>query len=82
MKYSILEILNMDMCVAALKILKEKDRTQIFLYIRESVIKKTIRKFADQGKIACQRNHCGWRIFPEPEKVALQVKKLLGSAPS
>ena len=38
--------------------------------------------FADQGKISCQRNHCGWRIFPEPEKVALQAQKLLGSAPS
>ena len=43
---------------------------------------KTIRKFADQGKISCQRNHCGWRIFPEPEKVALQVQKLLGSVPN
>jgi len=39
---------------------------------------KTIRKFADQGKIACKRNHCGWRIFDDPEKAALKVQQLLG----
>ena len=57
-------------------------KTAAYVAVLAGCSPKTVRKFADQGKIKCKRNHCGWRIFPEPEKVALQVQKLLGSAPS
>ena len=42
---------------------------------------RTVRKLADQGKIASTRNHCGWRIFDNPEQIALEVQELLGVNP-
>jgi len=57
-------------------------KTASYVAILAGCSPKTVRKFADLGKIDCRRNHCGWRIFSEPEKAALQVQKLLGSAPS
>ena len=35
-----------------------------------------IRQFADEGKIQCQRDWNGWRIFPE--SAIAEVKKLAG----
>jgi|TARA_B100002003_G_scaffold200018_1_gene191235 hypothetical protein len=53
-------------------------KTAAYVAILAGCSPKTVRKFADLGKIDCQRNHCGWRIFDDPEKVAQEVQQLLG----